>query len=66
MPRRRVPLPGALKAGSGMSWDTDGLELWERDGYAEAMYEKADNDRKKERENGLKRPPAAPDGEEES
>jgi hypothetical protein len=32
-------------------WPDDGLELWERDGYAEAMYEKADNDRKAEKEN---------------
>lgn len=32
-------------------WDTDGLELWEQDGYAEAMYEVGDNKRKAEREN---------------
>lgn len=32
-------------------WPDDGLEIWERDGYAEAMYEKADNDRKAAREN---------------
>lgn len=43
-------------------WPDDGLELWERDGYAEAMYEKADNDRKASRENAGQRPSAAPDG----
>lgn len=33
-------------------WPDDGQEMWERDGYAEAMYEKADNDRKALKENG--------------
>lgn len=32
-------------------WPDDGLEVWERDGYAEAMYEQADNARKAAREN---------------
>lgn len=40
-------------------WDVDGLELWERDGYAEAMYEAADNARKAAKENGPT--PGAPD-----
>lgn len=32
-------------------WPDDGLEVWEQDGYAEAMYEHADNARKAAREN---------------
>lgn len=44
-------------------FDVDGLELWERDGYAEAIYEQADLARKAEKENPVSgQTPPAPDG----
>lgn len=44
-------------------WPDDGLEMWEQDGYTEAMYEKADNDRKALKENGERRSGAGDDEE---